>query len=183
MTKILKRLIMALLIPVIYYFIYTQLMPNPVSGSGAGPGVLSLIPGVGKLLGKNAPNAPADSSASQAASLAELSRLLGRTAALSDTTDSLFVKGKRERDPMIPMIPADAQSRAVLAHAPAAPTKFPITRSDITGIFWDEKNPVVLMWRKPYQVGAEVRGVRITAINRTSVTFTWQDQTITVNLK
>ncbi|MBI4553940.1 MAG: hypothetical protein HY710_16860 [Candidatus Latescibacteria bacterium] len=183
MNRLLKKLIMALLVPVIYYFIYTQLMPNPASGSGAGPGVLSFLPVVGKLLGKNMPAGAADSTASQAASLAELSRLLGR--ATADTSDTLAAdgKGKRERDPMIPMIPADAQSRTILARAPAAPTKFPITRSDITGIFWDEKNPIVLMWRKPYQVGAEVRGARITAINRTSVMFTWQGQTITVKLK
>lgn len=186
MSKLLKKLILGLLIPVVYYLIYSQIMPKATGGSSSGSGFLSMLPVVGKLMAKSA-NPPTDPNqvATQAASLAELSRLLGRKAALSDTSDTLAA-GTKERDPMIPVLPSGARVSAAL-RASSSPSqgsaRFPISRSDITGIFWDAKAPVVLMWRKPYQVGTVVRGATITAISRTSVTFNWQNKEIVIDLR
>lgn len=186
MSKLLKKLMLGLLIPVVYYLIYSQIMPKAADGSSSGPGFLSMLPVVGKLMAKSA-NPPTDPNevATQAASLAELSRLLGRAPALSDTSDTLAA-GTKERDPMIPVLPSGARVSADEARK-AAPSegsaRFPISRSDITAIFWDAKAPVVLMGGKPYQVGTVVRGATITAISRTSVTFKWQNKEIVVDLR
>lgn len=185
MSKLLKKLMLGLLIPVVYYLIYSQIMPKAADGSSSGPGFLSMLPVVGKLMAKSA-NPPTDPNqvAAQAASLAELSRLLGRTAALSDTSDTLAA-GTKERDPMIPVLPSGARVSAALRASSSSEgsARFPISRSDITGIFWDAKAPVVLMWRKPYQVGTVVSGATITAISRTSVTFKWQNKEIVIDLR
>lgn len=190
MSKLLQKLLLSLLLPIIGYVIVYQINPGSMAG---GSGVLSLLPILGKLMAAN-PNAKTEkpdlsglTGMTGVSSPAQLSNLLWPTSASSDTSDTLAggVKGKKDRDPMIPALLAEAQSNVILTRAsstPSMPTRFPITRSDITGIFWDAKAPIVLIWRKPYQIGSAVRGATITAINRTSVTFEWQRQTIVIEL-
>ena len=112
------------------------------------------------------------------------SQLLGMIWNTFSISDSLLFPPRKKdvRDPMKPLtaLGADAQLAIRKTIKPNRPAVFPIRGSDISAIFWNPSTParsLVLIRGKRYTIGSEVKGATITAINQSSVVFTWRNKT------
>lgn len=104
-----------------------------------------------------------------------------------ETSDSLRVAQSGERDVMRPLvsleIPQRRATRQVQAPKPVA--KFPLSRKDVRGIIYNPRSPEAsqaFIMGQRYKVGDEVKGARIAKIDKNSITFSFLNKQITIDL-
>jgi hypothetical protein len=173
MSQKVTQMLLLLAIPGVAWFVLYQVDPDLVDPSSPNS-LLALV----ITIDKAAKMADADLGKTDAP--IQLLNILRRS---FESTDSLFAH-RGPRDPMKPLMAVGGSGLrpAREIQQPAQEMRFPLKTGDIDGIFWIPGAPQVVIQGQRYRTGAEVKGARITAIDRNSVTFQWKDQSYVIDL-